>query len=148
MSNSQSWTLSQEANKKRGVCKVCLEEHNLLLKDGTVRQHGKTGKSSNPCAGSYQLPHSIVPESLSRSSKSSASDRDTAGFNIVAEGTRASSVHTLPSTSVTHPTLSGATVKHIPRSARAVCATLLTNIFRRIEGNVEEIEGWVSFQVH
>ena len=64
MSQTQHWPLSQEANKARGQCSVCLAERQLHLKDGTVHQHGPR---SNPCAGSHKLPISVSNSSCSQS---------------------------------------------------------------------------------
>ena len=54
---SQSWPLSQRANKKKGICSVCRAVCQLKNKDGTVHRHGKR---DDKCPGSDKAPLSIV----------------------------------------------------------------------------------------
>jgi len=53
LSVSQSWPLSQDANKASVSCSICLAIRQLHLRDGTVHRHGPR---SNPCPGSNKLP--------------------------------------------------------------------------------------------
>jgi len=56
--HSQTWSLSEEANKKCGTCRVCFATRQLHNKDGTIHKHGPT---DSPCSGSHQPPQ---PESI------------------------------------------------------------------------------------
>jgi len=56
--HSQTWALSQEANKRSGMCIVCFATWQIHVKDGTIHKHGPR---NNPCTGSGQLP---VPDSV------------------------------------------------------------------------------------
>ena len=57
---SQSWPLSQEANKSSGVCSVCLATRQLHLRDGTfLHRHGPR---DSPCPGSNTLPLSVTAQ--------------------------------------------------------------------------------------
>ena len=51
--HSQTWSLSQEANKKYETCRVCFATRQQHMKDGTVHNHGPRNK---PCSGSHQPP--------------------------------------------------------------------------------------------
>jgi len=62
----QTWTLSQDANKKCGTCRVCFATRQLHMKDGTVHNHGPRGKL---CSGSishlylkpFNYNHRLIP---------------------------------------------------------------------------------------
>ena len=66
MAHRQNWPISQDAGKAKGVCSVCLEVRQLLLKDGTVHQHGPR---SNRCPGSCKPPLNVLSSSLPLSSQ-------------------------------------------------------------------------------
>jgi hypothetical protein len=136
MSQLQHWPLSQEANKARGQCSVCLAERQLHLKDGTVHKHGPR---SNPCAGSHKPPisvsNSICPQSASLSQ--TASNKNTAVSpqdNSVGHpltGSVAEVTSQCGDTSDTGLTDLSALhnvpriIKHIPKGARPACAASL-----------------------
>ena len=50
---SQSWHLSQEANKSSGTCSVCLATRQCHIRDGTMHRYGPR---SSPCPGSNLRP--------------------------------------------------------------------------------------------
>jgi len=51
--HTQTWSLSEEANKKCGTCRVCFATRQLHNKDGTIHKHGPR---DNPFSGSHQPP--------------------------------------------------------------------------------------------
>ena len=57
MSHRQTWPLSQDANKRSGVCSFCHEVRQLHLKDGSIHLHGPRQK---PCPGSNKPPMHIL----------------------------------------------------------------------------------------
>ena len=57
MLQSQLWPLSQDANKRSGICSVCRASRQLHLEDGRVHNHGPR---SNSCPGSNKLPLSAA----------------------------------------------------------------------------------------
>jgi len=76
--HSQTWSLSQEANKKCGTCRVCFATRQLHMKDGTVHNHGPWNQ---PCSGSHQPPLSdsvqIRQSTSATAAAGSASPEDT-----------------------------------------------------------------------
>src|SRR6267154_404639 len=70
-SSSQSWKLSQSANKSNGQCSVCLATRQLHLKDGTIHRHGPR---DHPCPGSDKPHWSLVCELSTSSSLASAQE--------------------------------------------------------------------------
>ena len=136
MYHSQTWALSQEANKSNGACSTCFAVRQLHLKDGTVHQHGPRG---NPCPGSKKPPlvkaaiSSSQPVPLSSSSTvSSASENNSALLNSPAD----------TSSSFSHPSLDGPLVKHIPKSARHACSVALSTILKRISRSSIDLSAW------
>ena len=57
MSHRQTWPLSQDANKRSGICSFCHEVRQLHLKDGSIHLHGPRQK---PCPGSNKPPKQIL----------------------------------------------------------------------------------------
>ena len=55
--SKQSWPLSQNINKQKGVCNFCKSVRQLHLKDGTIHQHRPR---KNPCLGSHKLPAASI----------------------------------------------------------------------------------------
>ena len=56
MSN-QSWPLSQNINKQKGLCNFCKSGRQLHLKNDTIHLHGPR---KNPCPGSHKLPAASI----------------------------------------------------------------------------------------
>jgi len=54
---SQTWRISQDANKSNGVCAVCLATRQLHHRDGNVHRHGPR---DNPCPGSNKRRSVLV----------------------------------------------------------------------------------------
>jgi hypothetical protein len=163
MSHPQSWHLSQQANKASGVCSVCLNVRQLHLKDGLVHRHGPRHQ---PCAGSNKPP---LADSVSQTEQksqhvmasaclpvlvanghSSASDMVSAPLNEVSyTASETCSFASTPSEIFSHERpawlssyCNPGIIKHIPKSARSVCATHLAGLFNRVVSNSTDIERW------
>ena len=127
--------LSQESNKKRGTCSVCLDVQ-LHNKDGTIREHGPSDK---PCAGSHKPPRHAPDISHSQSS--------IRGFDLDLSTHQSSTNLSKPPTqtlSFDQPNLKCGTIRHIPKSARAGCAVYLMSVLKRIPKNTDDLEAWSS----
>ena len=85
VSMSQSWPLSQDANKSSGTCSVCLATRQLHLRDGTIRRHGPR---SAPRSGSNKLPLNVVSQPLAVSASPSLSATDGSFTSSPLSGTR------------------------------------------------------------
>ena len=144
MPGRQSWSISQDANKKKGTCPVCMAQRQLHNKDGKLHLHGPR---QNPCPGSNQRPLEVSrightssqPVSTVRLTASSNTLDD---INVTPCNTRCSA--NLPNASIKlqHPQLPGPTLKHIPKSARTSCAMALADILRRINSNPNDSKAW------
>ena len=161
MSFSQSWALSQRANKASGECSVCHAVRQLHHKDGAVHQHGPR---SNPCPGSNQLPvvtaagtSNAIPAptnsqpaySNSRPLRSArlAASQDPSSPNTAstpgpADSNSQQTADVLPM--YDHPQLQGGVVKHIPRSARPHCAGQLITAIHKILADPDNPRNWTS----
>ena len=58
--SKQSWPLSQNKNKQKGVCNFCKLVRQLHLIDGTIHLHGPR---KNPCLGLHKLPVASIRHS-------------------------------------------------------------------------------------
>jgi hypothetical protein len=167
MSHPQSWHLSQEANKASGVCSVCLNVRQLHLKDGLVHRHGPRHQ---PCAGSHKPPLADSVSQTEQKSQhvmasvmasaclpvlvgnghSSASDMVSAPLNEASyTASETCSFASTPSEIFSHERpawfssyCNPGIIKHIPKSARSVCATHLAGLFNRVVSNSTDIERW------
>ena len=161
MSRSQSWHLSQEANKASGVCSVCLNVRQLHLKDGLVHRHGPRHQ---PCAGSHKPP---LADSISqRDSNNPQLTKASSCPPVLADNGHSDQLNLVfvPSNEASHTTsetcsLNAATatseisngelpawfssfcspgiMKHIPKSA-----THLAGLFNRVVSNSTDLERW------
>ena len=61
MSQSRSWSLTQEANNLSGVCSACRATRQLHINDGTVHNHGPR---ANPYPDSHKPPLSVSKPSV------------------------------------------------------------------------------------
>ena len=135
MPGRQTWSLSQDANKQRGTCSVCLEVRQLHGKDGKVHIHGPR---DDRCQGSNKLPLNVLSsfnQHPSASSLSSTSDQYTASPIL---SSIPSTFVQVPSQSVVaskfgHPNLSKGTIKHIPKSARSASAAYFIDLLTKIQ---------------
>ena len=139
----KTWPLSQDAHKPSGVCSACHAVRQIHLKDGTIHRHGPR---NNPCPGSDKPPLSIqsspapLPQVSTNTSTSPPSSSSQACAVI------ASSVSTTLSALpvFTHPLPSGGLIKHIPKSARPACASLLSSRLNSIVTQPNNQEAWRS----
>jgi len=119
---SQTWPLSQEANKSSGTCSVCLATRQLHIRDGTVHRHGPR---NSPCPGSNLRLLETAPSAPT-------------------DGTRLSGT---PSTdapqadSIWSPTDSPL-IKHIPKSSRSGCAAHLASLLRA--ATAQDEKAWLD----
>ena len=107
----------------------------LHLKDGTVHNHGPR---HNPCPGSNKPPlgasgPSIVTLSSDRAAADSGRSADCAGTSDTAVAPR---LGWSPAES--------SVIKHIPKSARSLCASHLAGMLRDIVARPEVATNWIS----
>ena len=130
VSHSQTWSLSQEANKKCGTCRVCFATRQLHMKDGTVHKHGPRNK---PCSGSHQPP---LSDSVQIRQSTSATATAAAGSASPEDTTRApqlSPVSASSATAIGHPLCNNSSLlKRIPKGARPAAANLLLKLIRDV----------------
>lgn len=156
---SQRWPLSQNANKRKGVCSVCRAVRQLKGKDGTVHRHGHR---DNPCPGSDLAPLSVVDNTGAEPAPCNSSARNCCPA-VAASDTCQVAATSPPSSSLLqlNPTtaaddspaalqlfmdMAGAPVpviKHIPKSARPACASLLTQLIRSVIANPNDLDVWL-----
>ena len=141
MSQFQSWPLSQDANKSSGTCSVCLAVRQLHLKDGTVHKHGPR---SNPCPGSHKPPlgSSQPCVSVVKPTTSHTSDRpsDSDSSNALPDSPNNGDFLSLPDWAVAKRPL----IKHIPKSARAACASHLAGLLRAVVSSSHDTNNWTA----
>jgi hypothetical protein len=152
---AQAWPLSQLANKQSGTCSVCFAVRQLHIKEGTVHRHGPR---SSPCPGSDKLPL-----------KGGSSQTQTAPSNVcnscnpVSQSVDSILSNSIPKLSpVDDPTFASTqlpgnqlpdfmfaftsvpVIKHIPKSARAPCASHLSALLDRVVVKPSELTAWTS----
>ena len=145
--HSQTWSLSQDANKKSGICRVCFATRQLHNKDGTIHRHGPR---DNPCTGSHQLPLSdsvrsanigvrfdIPATSLDSFSATSAAVSQAPVTSVLHEARHQSS-----SECMQHPVRSGSVLKRIPKNARVHVGNLLLKLVNDILQHPSSITSW------
>lgn len=152
----QRWPLSQEANKPRGTCSVCLESHQLHLRGNTVHLHGPR---SSRCLGSNRPP--ATQQSVSQCTPAAAnppvsaesssievrrSSAYTPAFSSVSASDQSSQSqsHSQPVSSLAHPTVKTPIIKHIPKSARPACCSALVEILSQVLRNDADHSAWVK----
>jgi hypothetical protein len=125
--HSQSWTLSQEANKKCGTCSVCFATRQLHNKDGTDHKHGPR---DNPCPGSHLLPLSHLGHTIQTMSPSQKVQPSLIHTPVVAH----SDCGLIPSSGDTmqHPVHCGPVLKRIPKNARVHASNLLLKLINDV----------------
>src|SRR5664279_5335692 len=146
MAHSQTWALSQTANKSSGICSVCYAARQLHNKDGTVHRHGPR---CNPCPGSGKPPLQ-------------SGNGPTAGLNTDSASTIATAIQSpCPALGLTdispvgssRPTAAagllnmqsnGPVIKHIPKSARSACASHLASLLDIVVANPHDLSSWES----
>jgi len=127
---SQNWPLSQEANKASGVCSVCLATRQLHLRDGTVHRHGPR---ESPCPGSNKPPLCV-----NQQSDSVPDPPPSVTPPATSDG--------LPSSQMPPIWSPGnvTSIKHIPKSARAACASHLASVLRSIVSDPASVSNWTG----
>jgi hypothetical protein len=131
---SQTWALSQTANKASGVCPVCKATRQLHLKDGTLHQHGPR---ANRCPGSGQKPQTVVFDS-NTSINSAPSILPDACSHLPLVTSKADTYNS----SISHPPYWKRSIKHIPKAARSTCARTLTNLLSAVVAHPESATNW------
>lgn len=128
---SQSWALSEDANKASGICSVCRATRQIHIKDGTVHRHGPR---KNPCPGSHKPPVSIVKGNNGASSQTAVTTQVSDSLS--------------PEPPDIHPAAwqppECSTMKHIPKSARPTCAAHLASLLRNVIDHPDDKEPWLA----
>jgi len=112
----------------------------LHNKDGSVHLHGPR---DNRCPGSHKAP---IGSQAPASSQPSSSDQIVTATSqptstpIIVSG----SGPTVDITRLAHPNLTGGTIKHIPKTARAACAVYLIDLLNRIIRDPDDVVSWKS----
>ena len=119
---------SQKEGKDSGICGICLGLYKLLRRDGKISKHGPR---SNPCPGSYTVPTrstGFAPMPATAGTKTSLLLPISVNYGKppASQASTEASDH-----SPSHPAWT-AKISRIPRSARASCRSLLTDITSRI----------------
>ena len=127
---SQSWPLSQDANKANGVCSVCRATWQLHIKDGTVHKHGPR---SRPCPGSHKPP--LDAANLSQGNKDHTAAA-VAAVTLADSASVSDAIHATAQPSLWSPN-ECTVIKHIPKSARPACASHLAELLRAIVARPE-----------
>ena len=135
MSQSQTWALSQEANKSNGICSVRHTTRQLHLKDGTVHRHGPRNQ---PCPGSHRLPLGLSSTSPSDSSTSAMTT--TTSVNVTVNHVTSSETRQ----DVVWAPGSQGLIKFIPKSARSTCAKYLSSLLRKIAESAGTSSHWID----
>jgi hypothetical protein len=135
MSSVQQWPLSQEMNKKSGVCSVCFATRQLHIRDGTVHLHGPR---NDPSLGSNRSP--VDP--LATDSTSAVGPKITSSPS--SPSSSPAQINHLRSSNedVSHPKLFGPTIKWIPKAARSLCASLFNGLLRAIILKPDSLSAW------
>ena len=126
---SQTWRISQDANKSNGVCAVCLATRQLHHRDGNVHRHGPR---DNPCPGSNKPPLSVGKQKSADQSQAMSADASSAG------------PVTQTQFSCNWSPGNFKIIKHIPKSARASCATHLSSLLRSVVSNPASVNNWLG----
>jgi hypothetical protein len=117
----------------------------LHIKDGKIHRHGPRSK---PCDGSDKPPLSAQLTSFQSASNTPSSAGDISPLAVMPLASSssfiASSLSTLAERSsvFSHPHIDSALIKRIPKSARPVCASRLTNLLRGVTDNLISVEPW------
>jgi hypothetical protein len=155
MPYAQTWSLSQDANKKSGTCNMCFAIRQLHQKDGTVHKHGPRRK---PCSGSHQLPldgsshsqHSTNSQTFvntmacSSPASCSSSQSDNGKSELVVSRTLLQTdkanepIRVIPDWALTNIPL----IKHIPKAVRFSCAKHLTALLNKVSNDPANLEAW------
>ena len=150
--HSQSWVLSQDANKKSGTCSVCFATRQLHNKDGTIHIHGPR---DNPCAGSHLPPlsqsiHTQQSISVSQMVQPVSFHSQVGVSTIIASSVSTTStplpaVETKPSSPasdvVKHPPHMQI-LKRIPKGARPAAASLLQKLLKDVVLHPTSTTSW------
>ena len=129
---SQSWPLSQDANKANGVCSVCLATRQLHLRDGTVHRHGPR---DSPCPGSKKPPLKVSQRPASVSDSSLSASTSAPSQSNPSSSTQSSRIWSPSDLSF---------IKHIPKSARATCASHLASVLQSIVSDPAAATNWIA----
>ena len=138
---SQSWAVSQTANKSKGTCSICRATRQVKHKDGTIHRHGPR---DNPCPGSDkpsshgansvespQPTESIVVDTFINETNQGVSP-------IESQSAPISHNNVMPDWVISaHPS-----IKHIPKPARATCASHLAGLLRHVVSKPNDFEAW------
>ena len=153
MSQFQPWPISQDANKRKGICSVCFATRQLKNNDGTVHLHGPR---NNRCMGSDKPPSSVVGTtcpSVGLNSTSSVQASTATSIEIPASSLTAPTAVDVPNVHSClnqhnwfQPT-SHQLIKHIPKSARPTCSLQLAELLSAIVTRPDDTSVWHSLMM-
>ena len=145
---SQSWALSQTANKSKGVCDVCFAIRQVKHKDGTFHRHGPRdypcpGSVKSPSHGAYSFTSSQPIDSTrvdALTSEQINQGTSTSVSHCVVQASEPDHINSMPDWAISnHPC-----IKHIPESARATCASHFAGLLRHKVSNPNDVTAWRS----
>jgi hypothetical protein len=137
--HSQSWALSQEANKKSGTCSVCFATRQLHNKDGIIHRHGPR---DNPCSGSHLLPLSQSTITASQLVQATSTSIRPAVFTLSNSATVISSGQQSSGDTVQHPVHCALVLKRIPKNARVHVGNLLQKLINDVLQHPSSLVSW------
>lgn len=148
--HSQTWALSQEANKRSGMCSVCFATRQIHVKDGTIHRHGPR---NNPCPGSDQLPASDTLQSQQSQQSIMAtqppqSSTTTDSPSLMRQTVISVDLHTAIEPlmqhvdSIQHPIQDKPILKRIPKGARPAVSNLLIKLIQNVLSSSSTEASW------
>jgi len=142
--HSQTWALSQEANKRSGMCSVCFATRQVHVKDGTIHRHGPR---NNPCPGSDQLPvsDSVQPQQsiLARQPLQFTACSPTRVSQTVNSVDHHTAIEPLTQHGgIQHPIQDKPILKRIPKGARPAVSNLLIKLIQNVLSSPSTEASW------
>ena len=140
---------NHKAIKGSGTCPVCWAVFKTHASDGTLHRHGSR---SSPCMGSDQPPVSSSTKLVGFAGECAANVNATPVHEDIQSTTSLRSGDSTslkitqnclpPTSSWSHPAYRGPLVKRIPRSARPICATLISDLIKSVVQQPADTEKW------
>ena len=156
--SKQSWLLSQNINKQKGVCNFCKSVRQLHLKGGSIHLHGP---HKNPCPGSHKLPAASISaqQNSSDSVQSIVIPELPVDPELALHSTAVVENDQFPpkppsysslfpashSVLFEHPQFCLPIIKYIPKSVRPSCNVYLSTLLSKLCATPDNISLWKEF---
>ena len=131
--------IPSDKRKLRGACPKCNGEFRLQS-DGKLYKHGHR---DNPCIGSSTTPSigSIVQSQSAPMSNNLATSQSQPSTNRIIQNSIINNDYD-DADILKHPMQTNAVIKHIPKSARRTCSTLLAKLLQDVADNIGSVRKW------